>query len=194
MNTNKIQKSTSCEYKQHIHYPVSLYVPVYVSWSIFVCTCVCILEYLLSKRRDICEVAREVIRDVATDITDVHREHCHKERNQVYHKFSSFNWLTRNTIRFSVHQLSTWWITWIMEDWDRSLLTGLSPGKGCGELFVLLLNQMLISIDICRIIQSQVKYLPPAAGQISRGGRLQACWTASVEASTTALRNGGKKE
>ena len=78
---------------------------VYVSWSIFVCTCVCILEYLLSKRRDICEVAREVIRDVATDITDVHREHCHKERNQVSDKLSTFNRLSRSTIRFSTFNL-----------------------------------------------------------------------------------------
>ena len=105
MNTNKIQKSTSSEYKQHIHYPISLFVPVYVSWSIFVCTCVCILEYLLSKSRDICEVAREVIRDVATDITDVHREHWHKERNQVSDKLSTFNRHSRNTIRFSTFNL-----------------------------------------------------------------------------------------
>ena len=44
----------------------------------------CILEYLLSRRRDICEVAREVILDVATDITDVQREHCRKKGSKVW--------------------------------------------------------------------------------------------------------------
>ena len=44
----------------------------------------CILEYLLSRRRDICEVAREVILDVATDITDVQREHCGKKGIKVW--------------------------------------------------------------------------------------------------------------
>ena len=42
-----------------------------------------ILEYLLSRSRDIWEVAREVILDVATDITDVQREHCHKKVSKV---------------------------------------------------------------------------------------------------------------
>ena len=77
----------------------------YLLSSISICTCVCILEYLLSKRRDICEVAREVIREVATDITDVHREHCHKERNHVSDKLLTFNRHSRNTIRFQTFNL-----------------------------------------------------------------------------------------
>ena len=88
-------------------------------------TWVCILEYLLSRSRDICEVAREVILEVATDITDVQREHCHQNGK----------WGTRLEKSHRWERLKM--ITWRMEDLDRSLLTGLRPGKGCGESFVL---------------------------------------------------------
>ena len=114
-------------------YPgVSLYVPVCVSWSI---------SYLRGETS-----GRSLGRSFA--------------RLPQTSQMCIGNTVTKNEIRPQINfqlsigsqeaqlgfQRSTWGITWIMEDWDRSLLTGLSPGKGCGELFVLLLNQIMISI------------------------------------------------
>ena len=114
-------------------YPgVSLYVPVYVSWSIS-----CLREGTSAR-----SLGRPFARLPQTS------------------QMCIGNTVTKNEIRSQINfqlsigsqeaqlgfQRSTWGITWIMEDWDRSLLTGLSPGKGCGELFVLLLNRILISI------------------------------------------------
>ena len=113
---------TTTDRLTHSHNFLLLFYPLdWMKANVF--TWVCILEYLLSRSSDICEVAREVILEVATDITDVQREHCHQNGK----------WGTR---------LERWegelkMITWRMEDLERSLLTGLRPGKGCGESFVL---------------------------------------------------------
>lgn len=106
------------------------------------------------------------------------------------------------------YQLHDLYGTWRMEDLERSLLTGLRPGKRCGESFALfskfIMSQCCQLVDItlqlfreCSLErftfsngkkmsqQFNTRGVPPAASEVSRCRGLEVGWSASSQASAT---------